>query len=509
MLGHAGLRVESLGGATILCDPWLCPEGCFQGGWFQFPDNSHLLRDPRLLRPDAVLISHEHLDHVDPWFMARLAADVPVYIPRYPSPALKEKILRGGPRRIVETEQWEDVEVAPGVVAFFVSEPPMNHDSAMVIRADGRTLLNMNDARLFPVQLREIRQKVGGHVDVFGFQGAGASWYPMVYGYDGDRAAQLSRKKRLSKYVYCQKVMKVVEPTIGIPFAGPPAFLDPDLFQYNAEQEGDGIFPDQQQVADWLARRGYANTVVLLPGDAWDAEAETKSADPHWEGFSFADRWDYLRDYAVRRRPHLEAVLARYPEPRESLEGPFRAYMDNLLSMSPYFNGRIDMRVGFDVRGPGGGQWAVDFRPGSEGVYDGLEGCGYRYSFESRWLPPIMDGSIPWEDFFLSLRFDARRDPDVYNDHLLGLLKFADREALQAVEDFESRPVSDERITIHSEGRVYSVARYCPHAGSDLLETGEVLPGGVLRCLAHHYEFDLNTGACAASNCPPLEVDEL
>jgi UDP-MurNAc hydroxylase len=175
MLGHAGLKVETLAGATVLCDPWLSPEGCFQGGWFQYPDNSHLLRNDALLRPDAVLVSHEHLDHVDPWFMGQLAPEVPVYIPRYPSPVLKEKILRGGPRRIIEADQWEEVEVAPGVVVFFVSEPPMNHDSAMVIRADGRTLLNMNDARLFPMQLREIRQKVGGHVDVFGFQGAGAS----------------------------------------------------------------------------------------------------------------------------------------------------------------------------------------------------------------------------------------------------------------------------------------------------------------------------------------------
>lgn len=509
MLGHAGLEVRTLAGVRVLCDPWLSPEGCFQGGWFPFPDNAHLLRDEELMRPHAVLISHEHLDHVDPWFLGRLHPDVPVYIPRYPSPALREKILRGGPRRIVEVDEWDEVEVAPGVAAFFVSEPPMNHDSAMVVRADGRALLNMNDARLFAVQLREIRRRVGGHVDVFGFQGAGASWYPMAYGYDPARAAGLSRRKRLSKFAYCEKVMKVVQPTVGMPFAGPPAFLDPELFCHNAQQEGDGIFPDQQQVAEWLARRGIANIVVLLPGDGWDAETLTKSADPHWDGFRFADRWEYLREYALRRRPHLEAVLARFPEPREPLEGPFRAYLQELLSMSPYFNRRIGMRVGFDVRGPGGGRWTVDFRPGHEAVYAGLEGCGYTYAFASRWLPAIIDGSLPWEDFFLSLRFSARREPDLYNDHLLGLLKFADPEALRAVEAFETTLASDERITIRSEGKVYSVARYCPHAGSDLLETGEVLPGGVLRCLAHHYEYDLATGACITADCPALRVELL
>jgi UDP-MurNAc hydroxylase len=42
-----------------------------------------------------------------------------------------------------------------------------------------------------------------------------------------------------------------------------------------------------------------------------------------------------------------------------------------------------------------------------------------------------------------------------------------------------------------------------------LLETGEILPGGRLRCLAHHYEFDLATGQCLTSACPPLSIQRL
>jgi UDP-MurNAc hydroxylase len=165
------------------------------------------------------------------------------------------------------------------------------------------------------------------------------------------------------------------------------------------------------------------------------------------------------------------------------------------------------MRVGFDVLGPGGGRWAVDFRPSSEGVVRGIEDCNYIYRFQSRWLPPTLDGRTPWEDFLLSLRIRAWRHPDVYNDHLLGLLKFAEPAALQAVETFETTMASDERITIHSDGRVYSVSRFCPHGGNDLLNMGEVLPGGKLRCLAHHYQFDLASGRCLNGNTEPLKVE--
>ncbi len=505
-LGHAGLKLQT-GKTTLLMDPWMSPEGAFQASWFQYPDNSHLMT-PELCQPTAIAISHEHLDHIDPWFLSKVPGTVPVIIPRYPSPVLKQKILKGGKRSIIELPQWETHEVAPGLTIFFVSEPPQNHDSAMVLRADGQTFLNMNDARLFPIQFREIQQKSGGVIDMFGYQGAGASWYPMCYEYPPDRARELSRQKRLAKFAYCRRALKVVNPVIGVPFAGPPAFLDPALFPYNAEMEA-GIFPDQQQVVDWMAEKGSPNNIVLLPGDAWDLDKRVRIADPHWKDFSFKNRGAYLEGYAKRRREHYEAVLARHPEPATSLWEPFKAYFEKLLKMSPYFNEKINMKVGFDIRGGGGGQWTVDFRPGHESVSNTMNGCGYVYRFESRWLPALVDGSLPWEDFLLSLRLQAHRDPDLYNDHLLGLLKFADVESLRAVEEFETAAKSDERITIHCEGKVYKVSRYCPHAGNDLLNTGEVLAGGILQCGAHHYDFDLKTGKCLNAECGPLSVERV
>lgn len=144
---------------------------------------------------------------------------------------------------------------------------------------------------------------------------------------------------------------------------------------------------------------------------------------------------------------------------------------------------------------------AVDFRPGLESVSEEMGECSYGYRFASRWLPPLLDGSLPWEDFFLSLRFQAWRNPDIYNDHLLGLLKFACPQSLQAVEDYENSMDSQERITIHSEGQTYQVQRYCSHAGFDLLEVGEVLPGRIVRCLGHHYEFDLEKGKYLNGKC--------
>jgi UDP-MurNAc hydroxylase len=506
-LGHAGLKVETHS-ATVLVDPWLSPEGAFLASWFQYPDNSHLMT-PALLEPTAIALSHEHLDHLDPWFLAQVPGHIPVFIPRYPSPILRQKIAATGDRKIVEVLPWEPVILSEGTYLFFVTEEsPMNHDAAVVMVGDRQTVLNLNDARLSPSQLRSIRAKVGGTIDLLMLQGSGASWYPMCYDYAPEQRQQLAQRKRSAKLNYVARVMDVVEPVMTVPFAGPPCFLDPELAQFNAEMDN-GIFPDPQQVVDWLAEQGCKNTTILLPGDSWDTASQTRQADPVWDGFSFRDRDAYLNQYAQRRATNIAAVIARHPEPTESLWQAFQEYFQQLLSMNSYFNQKIGMRVGFYILGAGGGQWAVDFRPESQGVFDQMGDCNYYYRFASRWLPPLLAGKLPWEDFFLSLRFQARRTPDVYNDHLLGLLKFAHPPALEAVEEYEKVMAVEERIPIHVEGRNYLVQRRCPHAGVDLLEAGEVLPGGVLRCLGHHYEFDLETGQCLNGNCRSLKTQRI
>lgn len=507
-LGHAGLWVEGAYG-SLMMDPWFSPEGAFQASWFQYPDNSHLLEQDWLLKPDAVALSHEHMDHVDPWFLRRLDRSVPIIIPRYPSRMLLRKISAAGDRRVVEAEPWEEIEVGPELSVFFVSEPPMNHDSAIVVRSGNRALLNLNDARMFPVQLREIRKRCGGRIDVLAMQGSGASWYPMCYDYPEERHRKISQQKRSAKLSYCSRVMRVVDPVVALPIAGPPVFLDPELRLHNQEMEGMGVFPDQQQVIEWLASRGKTNTALMLPGDVWDVESGERIADPQWHDFSFGDRKAYIEDYAERRRKHVDALLRRHPAPTGDLWPDFERYFSALLEMSEYFNEKIGMRVGFEIAGRGGGSWAVDFRAGKRRVEDSAGECDYVYSFDSKWLPPILSGKVPWEDFLLSLRFRARRREDRYNDHLLGLLKFADRAALDAVEAFETALDGGGHMEIHHEGRTYSVQRKCPHAGNDLLDTGELLPGGVLRCLAHHYDFDLETGECITGNCAPLSVIRL
>jgi nitrite reductase/ring-hydroxylating ferredoxin subunit len=89
------------------------------------------------------------------------------------------------------------------------------------------------------------------------------------------------------------------------------------------------------------------------------------------------------------------------------------------------------------------------------------------------------------------------------------VIEIATPPSLAAVEAFEHSLDAQATIMVTAEGQQYRTQRTCPHAGNDLLETGDLLPGGVLLCLAHHYEFDLETGQCVNASCKPLFAERV
>ena len=510
-LGHAGMRVDA-DGVRLVMDPWLAPGGAFQAAWFPFPDNSHLDR-AAVLDCDYVTVSHEHLDHMDLSVLTGLGPRVTVLIPRYPAPNFRDRLRAAGVANVVEVPAWQRFELngRGDWLTFIPERSPMCHDSAVLVRAGGASLLHCNDARLTVGQARRAALDSGGHLDVLALQMASATWHPICYDYPPEQMAQLCAAKRASKFQAVAQFVRMVKPGIAVPFAGPMCFLDPELQRHNRWLSPPGLFPDQRQAAEFLAGRLPSQRVGLwLPGDVYQPAAVRHTPDPTWQDFDFAETAEYLDGYAAARRPALDAVLAGYPEPGPELADAFEEHFRRLGEMSGYFLGRIDMTVRFELTGEVEGRWDVDLRP--SGVRVDRNGRarqpGYTFRLGSRWLAPVIFGEIAWEDLLLSLRFRAWRHPDIYNDYLIGLLKHAEPRALGAIEAYERARASDEKIVIDAAGARYEIGRYCPHAGEDLA-IGSMVSGGTIRCLGHNLEFDLTTGACLNARCDPLTVRRL
>lgn len=509
-LGHAGLRVETAD-LRLLFDPWLSGPA-FLGSWFPLPDNRFLL-DSAAVDCDWVAISHEHQDHLDLRLLASLPDRVRVAIPKYPSAHLRNLLLAAGVKHVIEVEAWQRLTLnAHGDWLTVIPEvSPMCHDSGILVVANGSSILHMNDARLSVAQLRRAAAEAGTDgLDLLGVQMSGASWHPICYEYPADVVARVSSEKRISKFRSVTRVVRNTTPRLVLPYAGPPCFLDPELAHHNQGIPAPGIFPDPPQATAWLQDKlPRQQSLYMLPGDALDVGSTAVARDPRWDTVPFDALDEYIEQYAERRAGDVRAAHADCPEPDGTvgLGDLFAEHFARLGELSPYFLERIGFVMRFDVDGPEGGRWDVQLGP--DRVRVDLSGRSaspaYRIRVASRWLWPVLAGRTGWEDLFLSLRFSAARDPDMYNDYLVGLLKHADAAALAAVERYEVDRDPDETVELADGDQRVEVGRYCPHAGEDLRE-GAVVAGGVLRCLAHNFEFDLATGACLNARCEPLLV---
>jgi L-ascorbate metabolism protein UlaG (beta-lactamase superfamily) len=507
-LGHAGLSVRARR-FRLLADPWFARTGAFLGSWHQFPRNDHL-DTPDLLDVDWVAVSHEHLDHMDLSVLSRLPERTRVLIPKYPSTTFRDRLEEGGVRRIVELTPWEPfaLDTEGSWITAIPEQSPMCNDSAFLIIADGRSVLNCNDARLTAAQARRASVLAGGTLDVMAVQTSGASWHPICYAYPPEVIAEIEEQKRVSKFRAVHRLVRATAPALAVPFAGPPCFLDDGLRRFNGSLRPSGIFPDAEQAADWL-REHLPNQqwASFKPGDTIDLDTREVTPDPVSARFSYRDGVDgagfdqYLTDYAASRAEAIASVYAAHPEPGPELSELFRAHFSRLSTLSPYFLSRIGMTVRFEVSGPYGGSW--DVRMDDDGLQVDMTGATdapeYTFAVSARWLNAVLTGAIAWEDLLLSLRLTARRDPDHYNDYLIGLLKHANEPALSAIEQYETGRDTNERIVV--EG--FEIDRYCPHAGEDLT-VGAVVSDGVLHCLGHNFAFDLRTGQCLNARSQPL-----
>jgi UDP-MurNAc hydroxylase len=509
-LGHAGMAVRAQA-FHLLADPWLARDGAFLGAWHQYPRNDHL-NIGALADADWVAVSHEHLDHFDPWFIGRLSARTRILIPRYPGPAFRERILAAaGGRRVIEIPPWEkfSLDNHGSWITVIPELSPMCHDAAFLVVADGRSILHCNDARLTAAQARRAKHLAGDRLDLMALQTSGASWHPICYEYPPDEMARVSMAKRMAKLRGAQRLVRQTAPELAVPFAGPPCFLDAEVEHLNwvLDQET-GAFCDPEASSAWLREHLPGQRWDhFKPGDGIDLDSGEITRDPVSAEFRFdaGYRGDYLRRYAADRAAAIQGVLARFPEPDAGLFDRFVAHFEYLGGLSDYFLTQIDMVVRFEVGGPAGGVWDVRLSP--EGVKVGEAAPGtrphYRISTAGRWLEGVLSGRIAWEDLLISFRLSLYRDPDVYNDYLVGLLKHANAPALRAVEAYETERDESERIIVESGGLSYDIPRYCPHAGEDL-SVGAVIRDGQVHCLAHNFAFDLASGKCVNARCVNL-----
>jgi UDP-MurNAc hydroxylase len=506
-LGHVGFFVETRHG-SILCDPWFTP--AYFGSWFPYPRNDGL--DPRpFVRPDYLYVSHLHRDHFDPEWLARhVDKRARVLLPDFHVPFLERELRALGFTEFVRTVDHEPVDLDGLEITILAMTTPADGplgDSAIVIDDGTARVLDQNDARLgHPDVLRSL-----GPFDAQMVQFSGAIWYPIAYDFPPDEMQRLASEKRVNQMARARQYIEWVDAAHVFPCAGPPAFLDDELFHLN-DVDGDpaNIFPDQRVFLDQLATAGVTNAHLIVPGSVIDLDGATcrvTHPDPDSVVLPFgATKRAYLDDYRHGWSSWLAGERASWSTHRRDLVGELKPWLEPLLERAPITSAGIAGNVVLDVGQPGS-DVCIDFVESEVRAWKGESAEPYVYKLEvdRRLIESLLEHHTEdWvNSLMLSCRFRAHRDGP-FNEYVMTFFKALSPERIAFVERAYRAVRTRDDEFFERDG--WRIERWCPHRQADLTQFAEI-DDGVLTCSLHHWQFELATGRCLTSDGKHLRCE--
>ena len=132
-----------------------------------------------------------------------------------------------------------------------------------------------------------------------------------------------------------QRYVEAVGAAHVFPCAGPPCFLDPDLFALNdLDRDPANIFPDQTVFLEQLASHGIDNAQLIVPGSVveLDGRRGARSPSPTTTCTApFTHKREYLEQYAQRLEVAARRRARAGPRPGHDLVAELAAWFEPLL----------------------------------------------------------------------------------------------------------------------------------------------------------------------------------
>jgi CMP-N-acetylneuraminate monooxygenase len=283
---HACLEI-AYDGFTLLTDPWL--DGpAFLGAWAPYPPP---VGDASQLRPDAILITHEHSDHFHEPTLRHFRRDTTVYVPDFPNQRLPHRLHALGFTDVRTLRFGERTRIRDGwAVTAFEPESYWN-DAFVLIDVDGFRLFDINDAGVNTRIARMVSP-----VDVLAVQfSAGASGYPWTWAHLTD-----AQKIAISEQACAGKLKLIRDATAlygagaVIPFASHFTLWHPSHRAYVAMMKRNTLSDVRATLRD-----ASVDLIDLLPGDRWDVGRGVIIRDDDAAGPASGDELVRYMDAAV------------------------------------------------------------------------------------------------------------------------------------------------------------------------------------------------------------------
>jgi UDP-MurNAc hydroxylase len=495
-LGHASYYIE-YDGVSLVTDPWFSKTGAFLGAWHQFPDNSNI-NFSWMNDLDYVCITHEHADHFDLDWLSQLNKKTKIIVPKYEDRYLTVMLNKNLPNEVIEVPTRTKYKINEKItICPVIQSVPIWDDCSYIFETPLGTFLNLNDMKPSNDDLNWIKDNFD--IDYLAMQYSGANWHPIVYNYTDEQKIKIAKKKIKLKYDNVLRLFESVGAKKLLPMAGPACFLSEDLYHLNFAKYS--IFPAQDHFYKYAKLKGYENeTIILLPEDELSAcnKCLKKLTQKNLLNECFTDKKNYLEQYKNDRIDIINTYLNSIKIPDYELFNLVKERFVPFIRKNKFYRDQIDGKILLHITGPITEYIIIDFTDPINPVkqFNG-ESHICQFEIESKYLNMILTHELTWEELFLSLRFQAHRWPDEYNEALVVFLRFMRKYSEAAIiqyERYETSKMLSETFDIEHNNKKYTLQRYCPHALGDLSK-GEIIDNHVV-CPLHGWEFHLDTGQC-------------
>jgi UDP-MurNAc hydroxylase len=308
-LNHSSVLVSD-GRTRILCDPWF--EGtAFQNGWRLLHEHSHRINE---LAFDHIWLSHEHPDHFSIPTLKPLQGRRSFIFQATQDRKVAQWL--GRQHDVTEMADREARRFGDIDTRLFVCD---GYDSAMRFRfADGRTFVNVNDARVELDGVMDALAADARHADLVACQFS----YANYAGNPGD--AQIPRDQHESVLARVRSIAQALQPRAVMLFASYVYFSHEENFHWNQHFW-------LQQVVQALQADGL-RVIVPLPDQRITLD-DVGGADLETANCRAIDFWTACHDAArpvdtERQRLEIEALQTDYRAFRT------RLWADNDLALA-------------------------------------------------------------------------------------------------------------------------------------------------------------------------------
>ena len=261
LISHACLKISNNNNISIVTDPWVTSP-VFFSSWFLCPepvvDESTFFNNT-----NYIYLTHWHFDHFDYKSMRKFNKNIKIFVPKFPCSIMVKELNNLGFFNVCEMINKKEYELDKN---FSIISHQIEHhdDSVLIIKVDGKIIINLNDAKPFPSSWKWLIKNY--YNPDFIFRSHSIAWsFPTKYTFHP------SDHENFEPGIYMKEFIQTIEylkPKYAVPFASYICHLHKDNITDNKYL----ITPYDLENFIKLNYNGETKFMIMNPGGKYSDE---------------------------------------------------------------------------------------------------------------------------------------------------------------------------------------------------------------------------------------------